>query len=103
MRKVADGDIDAARAVERSAAEAANVPQRERELDAAEQRLADADRAIEEQAALLDELVEKRARFANGEDDFSTQATAPPRSSTRWSSAHAPSRISCTLAVLSAS
>src|SRR5690606_33692281 len=70
MREIAERDIEAARTLERSAAEAAGVPARTRELEAAEQRLAEADRAIEEQESQLDELIEKRARFANGEDDF---------------------------------
>src|SRR5690606_16852499 len=75
MREVAERDLEAARELERSAAEAAGVPARQRELAAAEQRLAEADRAIEEQEALLGELIEKRARFASGEDDFSTECT----------------------------
>src|SRR5690606_39169825 len=75
MREIAERDIEAARAVERRAAETADVPERRRELDAAEQRLAEADRAIEAHEALVDELTEKRVRFASGEDDFSAQAT----------------------------
>jgi len=75
MREIADRDIEAARELERAAAEAAGVPQRRRELEAAEARLAEADRAIEEQESRLDELIEKRARFASGEDDFSTECT----------------------------
>jgi chromosome segregation ATPase len=88
MRELADVDIEAARAVERRAAEAANVPERERELDLAEQRLAEADRAIEDQEALLDELIEKRTRFASGEDDFSAQATALLRDRLRQEDLH---------------
>src|SRR5690554_1547495 len=76
MREIADRDLDAARALERRAAEAAGVPERQRRLDAAEAALADTDRDIEEQEALLDRLVEQRARFASGEDDLSQQATA---------------------------
>lgn len=76
MREIAERDIEAARALERGAAEAAGVPEREREREAAERRLGDADRAIEEQEAVLGELVERRARFASGEDEFSAQGTA---------------------------
>src|SRR5690606_19048197 len=76
MREIAERDIEAARALERGAAEAAGVPEREREREAAERRLGDADRAIEEQEAVLAELVERRARFASGEDEFSAQGTA---------------------------
>src|SRR5690606_2001806 len=75
MREIAERDIEAAREIERAAAEAAGVPKRRRELEAAEARLAEADRAIEEQESRLNELIEKRARFASGDDDFSTECT----------------------------
>src|SRR5690606_13052948 len=49
MREIAERDIEAARALERRAAEAAGVPEREREREAAERRVAEADKAIEAQ------------------------------------------------------
>ncbi len=76
MRAAAEQDIEAAREFERRAAASTGVPQRERELDAAEQRLTAADQAIEAQEALLDELGEQRARFASGEDEFSARAAS---------------------------
>ena len=76
MRALADRDLDAARELERRAAEAAGVPERKRRLDAAEAALAETDREIEAQETELDRLGEQRARFASGEDDLSQQATA---------------------------
>jgi len=75
MREIAERDVEAARALERRAAEAAGVPEREREREAAERRVAEADKAIEAQESLLGELIDQRARFASGEDDFAAQCT----------------------------
>ena len=76
MRALADRDIEAVRELERAAAEAAGTPARKQALEAAEERLAQIDRDIEAQQAKMDALVEKRAAFASGDDEFSRQATA---------------------------
>src|SRR5690606_10284088 len=60
MREIAERDGGAARGVERRAAE---------------RRVAEADKAIEAQESLLGELIDQRARFASGEDDFAAQCT----------------------------
>jgi hypothetical protein len=75
MRAVADDDIDAVRALEREAAEAAGVPERERTLGAAEEALAGIDKKIEERAAEINALVDSRGRFASGEDEHSLGCT----------------------------
>ena len=71
MRALADEDIAALQALERAAAEAAGVPERERALEEAQAALEEIDRRIEERDAELDALVEKRASFASGEDELS--------------------------------
>ena len=76
MREAAERDIEAARALERRAAEAAGVPERKRRLEVAEAALAEIDHEIDEQEAEIGRLVDRRARFAAGEDDHSQQATA---------------------------
>jgi hypothetical protein len=75
MRVAADEDVAALRTLERQAAEAAGVPERERTLAAAEEALASIDQKIEGREAELDALVEKRASFASGEDDLSRRCT----------------------------
>lgn len=76
MRQIADHDIEAARELEKRAAEAAGVPAYRRELEAAEARLSEADNAIEAQERHLGTLREQRASYANGEDEHSAQAAA---------------------------
>ncbi|MBN1240567.1 MAG: hypothetical protein JXB36_18840 [Gammaproteobacteria bacterium] len=76
MREVAARDLEAARAIEQRVADAAGVPARKDVLDEAERRLMDIDRAIDEQESALDTLAERRAVFANGEDEFSVECTA---------------------------
>jgi hypothetical protein len=71
MRLKADDDLAAVHALERAAAEAAGVPQREDELAKAAEALAAIDARIEEHQAALDALVEKRAAFAAGDDELS--------------------------------
>jgi hypothetical protein len=73
MRAVADEDLAAVRSLEREAAAAAGVPEREGVLADTEETLAGIDRALEEQEAVIGALVEKRARFAAGEDDLSRE------------------------------
>ena len=73
MRAQADADVEAVRALESDAAAAAGVPDRARELDAAEEVLEAIDGKIEAQEAAIAELVDKRAAFASGEDDLSRQ------------------------------
>src|SRR5690606_32197874 len=58
----------------RAAADAAGVPERNHELEAAEAAQAELDRRMEEQEAAIDALTEQRASFASGEDDFSRRA-----------------------------
>jgi hypothetical protein len=76
MRALADRDVEAVRELERVAADAAGTPAREQALTAAEERLAEIDRDIGAQQAAIDALIEKRAAFAAGDDDFSRQAAA---------------------------
>jgi hypothetical protein len=71
MRLKADEDLAAVQAIEQAAAEAAGVPQRERELAKAAEALAAADAKIEEHEAAIDALIENRAAFAAGDDDLS--------------------------------
>lgn len=75
MRALADADVEAVRELERDAAQAAGVPDRERALDAAEEALAAIDAKIDDQEAAIAALVDKRAAFASGEDDLSRQCT----------------------------
>jgi hypothetical protein len=74
MRIKADDDLAAVHALERAAAEAAHVPQREQELDEAAEALAAVDAKIEEHEGKIDALIEKRAAFAAGDDDLSRRA-----------------------------
>jgi hypothetical protein len=74
MRLKSDDALAAVHALERHAAERAQVPQREQELEKAAEVLAEIDGRIEEQEAELDELVEKRAAFAAGDDELSRRA-----------------------------
>jgi hypothetical protein len=76
MRARADEQTAVVRAGERAAAEAAGVPERERELAAAAEALAVVDRTIEHCEAQLDALVDERASFASGEDELSKRCTA---------------------------
>ena len=71
MRLKADADLGAVQAIEQAAAEAAGVPQREEELAKAAEALAAIDARIEEHETAIDELIEKRAAFASGDDDIS--------------------------------
>jgi len=71
MRLKADDDLAAVQAIERAAAEAAGVPQREEQLARAAEALAAIDAKIEEHEAAIDALIEKRAAFAAGDDDLS--------------------------------
>jgi hypothetical protein len=75
MRKAADEDVAAVRALEASAAEAAGVPARAAALDAAGEALAKIDASVEAQETEIDSLVEKRAAFAAGEDEHSRRCT----------------------------
>jgi DNA repair exonuclease SbcCD ATPase subunit len=75
MRTLADEDVAAVQALERAAAEAAGVPERERALEEAQAALAEIDAKVEERDAELDALVDKRASFASGEDDLSRRCT----------------------------
>jgi hypothetical protein len=75
MRALADADVEQLRELERDAAAATGVPERQRELDAAEEALAAIDQAIDEKQAELGALLDKRARFASGEDDLSRECT----------------------------
>ena len=74
MRLKSDDDLAAVHALERAAAEAAQVPQREEELDNAAEALAAVDAKIEEHEARISALIEKRAAFAAGEDELSRRA-----------------------------
>jgi hypothetical protein len=75
MRKTADDDVGAVRALDVEAAEAAGVPERERALAAEEEALASIDKTIEEREAELTALVEKRTTFASGDDEHSRRCT----------------------------
>ena len=75
MRKLADEDVAAVRALEASAAEAAGVPARVAALAAAGEALAAIDASVEAKENEIDALVEKRAAFAAGEDEHSRRCT----------------------------
>lgn len=75
MRASAERDVEVLRELESRAAAAAGVPDRRSALAAAEEALARIDAAIEEQEAVVDRLIERRTRFASGEDEYSTRAT----------------------------
>ncbi len=75
MRMKSDDDLAAVHALERAAAEAAQVPQREEDLEKAAEALAAIDAKIEEHEAKIDALIEKRAAFAAGDDELSRRAS----------------------------
>jgi len=75
MRKLADDDVAAVRAVEVIAAEAAGVPERQAELGKAEAALAAIDDAIKRREADIAAFVEKRGKFASGVDEHSARCT----------------------------
>jgi hypothetical protein len=75
MRALADADVAAVQAEEHAAAAAAGVPERQREHDGAEGALAELDQKIVAQEAAVTALVDKRAAFAAGDDDFSRECT----------------------------
>ena len=75
MRKLADDDVAAVRALEASAAEAAGVPARAAALGAAGEALAKIDASVEAKESEIASLVEKRAAFAAGEDEDSRRCT----------------------------
>jgi hypothetical protein len=75
MRKLADDDMAAVRALEASAAEAAGVPARAAALGEAGETLAKIDASIETKESEITVLVEKRAAFAAGEDEHSRRCT----------------------------
>ena len=83
MRLQSDDDIAAVHALERAAAGAAHVPQREEELDKAGEALAAIDERIEEHEAAVDALVEKRAAFAAGDDEISRRCNEIVRDALR--------------------
>lgn len=74
MRAAAEREVEALRAIESRAAAAAGVPERRSALETAEQALERIDAAIEEQEAVVDRLIERRTRFAAGEDEYSKRA-----------------------------
>jgi chromosome segregation ATPase len=78
-----DADLAAVHALERAAAEAAGVPQREEELEKAGEALAEVDGRVEEHEAAIDALVEKRAAFAAGDDELSRRANEIVRDALR--------------------
>src|SRR5690606_7170599 len=63
-RENAESAMRTAREIEQHGAAAAGVPERERALESEEEKLAAIDQGIDEQEALVDELIEKRGRFA---------------------------------------
>jgi hypothetical protein len=83
MRSKADDDLAAVQALERAAAEAAQVPQREEALEKAAEALAAVDEKVDEHEAALDALIEKRAAFAAGDDELSRRANEVVRDALR--------------------
>jgi hypothetical protein len=83
MRLKSDDDLAAVHALERAAAQAAQVPQREEELEKAAEALAVVDERIEEHEAAVDALVEKRAAFAAGDDELSRRCNEIVRDALR--------------------
>jgi hypothetical protein len=83
MRLKSDDALAAVHALERAAAEAAEVPQREEDVEKAAEALAEIDGRIEEHDAVLDALVEKRAAFAAGDDELSRRANEIVRDALR--------------------
>jgi hypothetical protein len=74
MRSAADADVAAVRDLERAAAAAAGVPERASALTAAAEALAAIDRDIEAKDAEIAALVDKRGRFASGDDELTHRA-----------------------------
>ena len=83
MRLRSDEDLAAVQALERAAASAAGVPQREEELEKAAEALAAIDQRIEEHEVAIDALVEKRAAFAAGDDELSRRCNEIVRDALR--------------------
>jgi hypothetical protein len=83
MRSKSDADLAAVHALERAAAEAAHVPQREEELEKAVDALAEMDGRLDDHEAAIDALVEKRAAFAAGDDELSRRANEIVRDALR--------------------
>jgi hypothetical protein len=83
MRLKNDDDLAAVHALERAAAEGSQVPAREADLGKAAEALAEIDGRIEDHEAALDELVEKRAAFAAGDDELSRRANEIVRDALR--------------------
>jgi hypothetical protein len=71
MRLKADDGLKAVQALERAAAEAAHVPQREQDLAKVAEALSAVDAKVEGHEAAIDALIEKRAAFAAGDDELS--------------------------------
>jgi hypothetical protein len=83
MRLKADDDLAAVHALEKAAAEAAEVPQREDELEKVAEGLAAVDAKIEAHEVELDALVENRAAFAAGDDELSRRCNEVLRDALR--------------------
>lgn len=75
MRRQASESLAAARELETEAAAAAQLPSKERALAEAERRLAELGEAVEKHRAALDSALDRRARFATGDDEHSTRCT----------------------------
>jgi hypothetical protein len=83
MRTQADADLAAVRELENAAGVATGVPERQQDLEKAAEALAAVDEKIEEQEAVIDALVERRAAFAAGDDDLSRECNALIRDTLR--------------------
>ena len=83
MRVKSDDDLAAVHALERAAAEAAGVPQREEALEKAAEVLAAVDEKVDEHEAAIDALIEKRAAFAAGDDELSRRCNEIVRDALR--------------------
>jgi hypothetical protein len=83
MRLTSDDDLAAVHALEKAAAEAAMVPQREDALGDAAEALAAVDAKIDEHEAAIDALIEKRASFAAGDDELSRRCNEIVRDALR--------------------
>jgi len=70
MRAHFDREVEVLRVLEQAAAEAAAVPERRTELEAAQQRLSEIDAAIEAQENAIRALVAERNTFSTGQDTF---------------------------------
>jgi chromosome segregation ATPase len=83
MRRKSDDDLAAVHALERAAAEVAEVPQREDELAKAAESLAAVDERVDQHETAIDALIEKRAAFAAGDDELSRRANEIVRDALR--------------------